>query len=91
MTNKDYDSDAERRNDYRNTALRNAESELRDKRSFARSINTQLSAHGVSDPGNVQPFLAGVQVGLQMGEFAIEDHLDVSMLYEPEPDGDTDE
>jgi len=72
------------RNEAREEMFGNAKDRLRDQRKFARMLVTELKGNrNPSDPGNVMPFLAGVQAGLQLGEMEIED-LDKSIMYEPE-------
>lgn len=79
---------ATRRNDTREELINNAQDRLRDQRQFARTLVTEIKGHrDPADPGNVVPFLAGVQAGLQLGEMEIEG-LDQSLLYEPEGDDD---
>jgi hypothetical protein len=58
----------------RGQMIDNAKDSLRGERKAAKTTLTALNGlHRHSAPSQVEPFLIGVQVGIQMGEFALED------------------
>jgi hypothetical protein len=62
---------------------------IRDHRQSAKDLHRLLhSSRRYSDPGNVMPFLSGVQVGLELAEQELEDGISPSILRGPE-DGDS--
>jgi hypothetical protein len=65
--------------------IANAKTDLRTQRRGLESTLTALDGLGRhTAPTGVKPFLIGVQVGIQLGEFALEDIDGEIMRYDPE-------
>jgi len=70
----------------REQMVTNVRDAIQDQRRYARDLqNTLQGTRSPTDPGNVSPFLAGVQVGLELAAAEV-DSLDSEVLYGPRED-----
>lgn len=81
MTDTEAKSRAEELGEMRIQMVENVEDGLKDYRDGAESMRSLLEAHRqFTDPGNVRPFLSGVEVGLQLAEHEVA-NLNCEIMY----------